>query len=310
MIYVFKKLIIFIFFIFLMPYSAFTLENKILFKVENKIITSQDILNEIDYIKTLNPEILNLEKNEIIEIAKNSLLREKIKSIELEKNFNKLDVEEKYIDQAVKSIFFKKNIQNLSDLLNYLNLNNIDIDNIKNKISIEILWNQLILKKFSNQVIIDKEKINNEILNSSKEKKSYLLSEIVFTIDNNSSLNDKYLLIKKNINEKSFGNTALIYSISDTSKNGGMIGWVDENSLNEIIKSEISKIDIGKYTKPIFTPSGYLILQVNDIKIEKLETNYEEEFTKIVKIKTNQQLNQFSNIYFNKIKKNIIIDGI
>lgn len=305
-----KRLLIFTLCICFLSYEIFALENKILFKVENKIVTSQDILNEINYLEALNPEIQNLEENIIIEIAKNSILREKIKRIEVEKNFSELDVQEQYIDQVIKSLYIKKNIQNLNDLTDFLSSKKIDTRNIKAKISTDILWNELILKKFSKQVKIDKEKIKNEILKSSQEKKVFFLSEILFSLENNSNLEKKYSLIKKDIYEKGFNNTALIHSIADTSKNGGELGWIDENSLNDTIKNEISKIDVGQHTQPIFTPSGYLILNINDIKFEKIDINYEEEFAKTVNIKTNQQLNQFSNIYFNKVKKDLIIDGI
>ena len=310
MIFIIKRLLILNLFFYFFCYGSYALENKILFKVDNEIVTSQDLLNEINYLAALNPEIQNLDENVIIEIAKNSILREKIKRIELKKNFNKLEIEEKYIDQVIKSTFSQKNIQNFNDLSNFFLLKNIDIRNIKTKISTDILWNELILNKFSKQVKIDKEQVKNEILNSSKEKKLYLLSEILFNIENSDNLEEKYLLIKKSINEKGFNNAALIYSVADTSKNGGELGWIDENSLNKTVKNKISKLSLGQHTEPIFTPGGYLILNIKNIKIQKTKINYDEEFEKIIKIKTNEQLNQFSNIYFNKVKKDIILDGI
>lgn len=305
-----KKLFIFNLFFYFLCYASYALENKILFKVDNEIVTTQDVLNEINYLSALNPEIQNLDENIIIEISKNSIIREKIKRIELKKNFNKLEVDENYINQVIKSTFSQKNIQNINDLNNFLSLKNIDTRNIKIKISTDILWNQLILNKFSKQIKIDKDKVKNEISKTSKEKKLFLLSEILFNIENNDNLEETYSLIKKTINQKGFNNAALIHSVSDTSKNGGELGWINESSLNDQIKNEISKIDIGQHTKPIFTPGGYLILFINDIKIQKIEINYDEEFERIIKIKTNEQLNQFSNIYYNKIKKDIIIDGI
>jgi len=57
-------------------------------------------------------------------------------------------------------------------------------------------------------------------------------------------------------------------------------------------------------------PGGFLILKLLDFKEVNKEFNIENEVKKIVKEKTNQQLNRFSNIYFNKVKKDIVIDEL
>ena len=59
------------------------IENKILFKVDNEIITSIDILEELNFLKIFSPQINNLNKQEQLEISKNSILRDKIKKIEI-----------------------------------------------------------------------------------------------------------------------------------------------------------------------------------------------------------------------------------
>ena len=114
----------------------------------------------------------------------------------------------------------------------------------------------------------------------------------------------------KSCKKNGFENSALEYSISETSTSGGNIGWVSESSINKNILKKISKIDINNYTEPITIPGGFLIIKLNNKRITKREIEMDDELKKIVKVKTNEQLNQFSKIYFNKIKKNIQINEL
>ena len=129
--------------------NVYSIENKILLKINNEIITSVDILNESDYLKTLNPNIKKLQKNKIIQISTNSLIREKIKYFELNKYLNELKVDSKYLDLIIKDTYLKLNLSSYENFIEYLELNNIDINTVKNKLKVEILWNQLIFTKFS-----------------------------------------------------------------------------------------------------------------------------------------------------------------
>ena len=123
-------------------------------------------------------------------------------------------------------------------------------------------------------------------------------------------MNKKFLLIDKSIKEINFAQTALAYSISDTANKGGNLGWISESILSEQIYKKIKKLKIGEHTNPILVPGGFLILKLLDFKEVNKEFNIENEIQKIVKEKTNQQLNRFSNIYFNKVKKDIVIDEL
>ena len=303
------KIIISIFVIFFsLQLKLNSIENKILVKVENEIITSLDILNEIKFLKALNPQIRNIENQQMLNIAKNNLIKEKVKKIELLKNFKDINVDEGYLTQVIKSSYEKFNINNFEELKKYLFNFDVNIKNVKEKISIEIIWNQLIFNKYSSKIKINKEDLKSEILKNQKsEKKSYLLSEILFEVDDKSKLNEKFKIIEDSIQKNGFENTALSYSISDSSNLSGNIGWVDENIFNNKIKDQLSGLKIKQYTDPILTPSGFLILKINDIKSVKTEISINEELEKLIRIKTNEQLNQFSNIYFNKIKKDLLI---
>ena len=286
--------------------NAATFENKILFKINNEIITSLDLLDEIEYIKLLNKQLVKLENEKIFEIAKNSAIREKIKIIELSKFFETLEVEEKYLDLLLEEFKKKLNIKTDKQFNDVINASDLSVKKIEEKIQIEILWNQLIINKFSKDIKIDKDKIKENILENNLQKE-YLLSEIVFNLDNE-NLEKKFDLIKKEISNSGFENAASIYSVSNTSNNGGKLGWIKINSLNKKIKKEILKTQIKNYTNPIVIPGGFLILKIEDEKETNIVNDIEKEIEIISREIANKQLNQFANIYFNKIKKEVQID--
>ena len=134
---------------------------------------------------------------------------------------------------------------------------------LKEKISIEIAWNDLIVKIFANEIEIDQNFMIKEIEKIDEKKvDNLLLSEIIFTINEKKELKPKYEEIKKSINEIGFEETARIYSLSDSKKSGGNLGWIYKNQLSKEIKDEINEINIGDFTKPIVTSGGFLILKI------------------------------------------------
>ena len=301
--------------IILIPLSCFflfsnaaTFENKILFKINNEIITSLDLLDEIEYIKLLNKQLVKLENEKIFEIAKNSAIREKIKIIELSKFFETLEVEEKYLNLLLEEFKKKLNIKTDEQFNNVINTSNLSIKKIEEKIQIEILWNQLIIDKFSKDIKINRDQIKKNILENNLQKE-YLLSEIVFNLDNQ-NLESKFDIIQKEISNSGFENAASIYSISNTSNNGGKLGWIKINSLNKKIKKEILETQIKNYTNPIVVPGGFLILKVEDERETNIVNDVEKETEIISREIANKQLNQFANIYFNKIKKEVQINEL
>ncbi len=305
-----KKIVkaIFIFYLFFLNQSS-AIENKILFKVNNQIITSIDILNEINYLSLINSDFQKLDKQKIYEVSKNSLIREKIKEIDLKKQFVELKLNEEYLNELFKNYSRRIGFKNTNDFRKEIKKNNIKIDSVIKKITIEAYWNQLMIDKFLKNVKINEANIKKELQNQ-KMQREYLLSEILFGLEKNNELDNKMKLIKKAISDEGFSKAALIYSISDTSNSGGKLDWINEASLNIKIKSALNNLEIGAHTEPILLPGGYLILKINDIKEVVKEINYEKEFEKIKREKTNEQLNIMSNLYFNKIKKNIIINEL
>ena len=298
--------------IFLLSFHASNLiayENKIIVKVNNEIVTSIDIENEINYLKMLNPQVNNLDKNKLINIAKNSLIRERIKIITLLNVVEEIKVQDEYLNEIIKSSYEKLGLNTLDQYKKYLENNQLKIEYIKNKISVEAIWNELIYKKFNSKVVINKDKIINEVKDNSDIK--MLLSEIVFQVKNKNDLERKYNEIKNDIQSEGFENAALIHSISNSASSGGKIGWINKNSLNEIFNDALLDLKIGEYSRPILTQAGFVIIRINDIKKDKSnEQSIEKKVDTLIQIKTNQQLNQFSNIYLNKIKKDLVINEL
>jgi len=306
-----KKIFLFLGFIFfIFNTNSNGLENKILVKIENQIITSLDVINEYKYLVALNPSLKNSKKTDILKLSKRSVLQEKIKEIEIEKNFNNPKIPQEFIDQILRSVYSRIGFNNLNDFKNYLINNNIDFENVKNKLETEALWNELILIKFSSKVKIDEKELRKKIKNNNKYLKSYLLSEISFEVSNLQELDEKFKEISKEINNQGFDFAALKYSVSQTSNLGGKLGWINENSLNKNIREAIKNLEINDFTKPINVPGGFLILQINDIKNTRVEINIEKEFKKLENYEKNNQLNQYSKIYFNKIKKDLEISEL
>ena len=287
------------------------IENKILFKIDNDIITTIDIYEEIKFLKAFNPQINNLSDKELFEISKKSIIRDKIKKIEISKYVDEIKVADKFLLQLIKKKYSKIGIDSIDSFESYLKNYDLNIDLIKKKFAIELIWNDLILQKFNSKIIIDKEKIKKEILkNPKKIQKEILLSEIVFSISKKSEYKKKYEEILADIKQTGFKNAALIHSISNTASAGGSIGWIKEDNLNKNLKEKILHLKKGQYSEPILTSSGFLIIKIEDERENKLEFNLNNKIDELTQFKRNEQLNQFSNIYFNKIKKDLIFDDL
>ena len=305
-----KILIIVIFVSSLFLKNTKAIESKIVHNIENEIITNIDIKNEFKYLLALNDNLRELDKKIILDISNNSIIREKIKQIELLKNFKEIIIDNDYMDAYLKNIYLGLDLNSLEEFEYYLNKYDITLKNVKKKISIELLWNDLIIGKYSNQIKINKEQIKRQLQNKDTAKvKEYQLSEIVFNVETKNDIEKKYIEITKSINKIGFENTASIYSISDSAKIGGEIGWINENLINTKIKKNIDTLQIGEISQPIILPNGILILQIINIKNSEMKIDIEVEYNKAINFEKNRQLNQFSIIYFNKIKKKIGFNG-
>ena len=283
----------------------------IVYTVNDELITSIDVKKESIYLVALNNQLKNLNKKKILEIAEESILRETIKKIELNKFFD-LKKKNPLVENYIKEFYLRLNLKNEGEFQKYLNDNGLSIDFIRQKIQIEITWNKLIYEVFKNQVQINDEKIRKEIVSSKNDtnEKLYLLSEIVFEIKNKDAFNEQKNNINKSIKEIGFENSANIYSISDSSKFGGEIGWIAEKKLSKKIFNKLINLNIGEYTNPISTGTSFIILKINEIKYEKKIVNIKQEVDKKIEFETERQLKQYSKIYYNKVKINTNINEL
>ncbi len=288
---------------------VYAIESYVIVKINNKIITNVDVNNEYRYLIALSPDLQDVDKKKVMALAKDSIIREKIKEDELSK-FIDINVRNKFIGKIITNFYKKMGMVNKNEFENYLKEYKLSFSEVEKKIAIEAAWNDLIYKKFANQIEINEIKIKNElkklILNN-KEQNVYFMSEILFTSENYENVNKKYETINKSILEIGFRNTATLHSISNSAKLGGEIGWIKESQLNPIIKKEIMNLKIGEHTKPITIPGGFLVIKLDDQKKEEINVNFDEELNKQISREKNSQLQQFSEIYYKKIKKNSTI---
>ena len=308
-----NKILIFIIFLSILLNIKSYADNNIYiaYKVENEAITNIDIKNESKYLMALNRQLKNIDKNKILTIATESIIKEKIKEIELLRYYD-LDQKNPYLKKVIKDFYLKLNLNSQSEFENYLKKYGLTIKEVVKKIEIETVWNQLILEKYKNQIKIDvnmlKKKVSKKKI--SQKKISYFLSEIIFEKKRDQSLDETVKRINSSINEIGFENTANLYSLSDTAKFGGKIGWVEKENIMKKLSEVIVKIKVGDHSKPIQIGNNFLIIKLGDVKESLMEVNEDIELKKLITYEQNRQLNQFSKIYFNKVRLNTNISEL
>ena len=303
-----KKILIFLF--LLMCVQAQSIETKIIHNIQNEIITNIDIKNEFKYLVALNNSLKELDEEMILNISNESVIREKIKKIEISKNFKEIKLNEDYSEILLKNLYSRLNLKSIDEFEIYLKNYDLKIIDIKKKITIDVLWNELIIKKYSSKIVINEAAIKKELLKNSKiQSIEYQLSEIIFEVENKEEIQKKYKEVVKSINEIGFENSAATYSFSESAKIGGDIGWINENSLNNNIRKNINSLEVGEFTKPIILSNGILILKLINTKNSETTIDIENELKKAINYERNRQLNQYSKIYYNKVKKNLDFNG-
>ncbi len=304
-----KKTIILVLIFFLLNNFSYSKINlKIIMKINNQIVTTYDIEKETSFLLALNPKLKEISKNDLLELAKKSIIKEMIRKSEIVK-YKELNLQNVQIDNVLNNIIQNLNYSNQSEFENYLSNFNISINDLKKKIEIENEWKNLVYAKYSESVKIDEDNLISKIEKMSEEKFSleYNLSEIVFDKKQNLTLEEQSSKIFESIKMNGFENTANLYSISDSSKVGGKIGWIKKDSLSLEINRELENLKVNTYSGPIKIGNDYLILKINDIKEVAIEVNKQKELDRMIMIETSNQLAKFSNIFYNKIKLNSVI---
>ena len=304
--------ILFIKFLIILIFFNFKIANSEVFikaKINDQIITNIDVKDEKNYLLALNPGLKNLSNEEINRYALDSLINEKIKKIEIEKRFEIL-VNNKMINKIISDLYLGIGLADIKEFERHLKNFDIDMDLVKNKISVEIAWNDFIFNNYNKAILIDEDKIRVKIKELSKKNlvENIFLSEIIFTVKEGENLNNKLNQIKNSINDIGFEETAKIYSVSESRKNGGKIGWVFKSQLSNKILNEIEKIDIGELTDPITTPGGFILLTINEKKNELIQINENEQFKKAVKFEKNRQLTMYSTLQYKRAYNKTLIN--
>ena len=306
-----KRIVAILFLIIFFKEPIQSSENFIVLKVNNNVITKIDIDNEYNYLIALNSNLEKLDKKKLYKLSKDSIIREKIKKDEIEKYIGIDNFDNENFETIFKNFYNNLGLNNEKDFEKYLSNYNLSFSDVKQKIFIEISWNNLIYNKFIDQIQINENLIKKQIEEKNQKKSitNYLLSEILFEVNDNENYEDKISEILENIRDIGFEATANIYSIADSAKLGGKLGWIDGDQVSKNIIQDLKILNQGDLTKPISVPGGFLILKLNDKKEIKAKVNFDVkiETQKAIQYQTNKQLDKFSKVYFSRIKKNSFI---
>ncbi len=280
----------------------------IILTVNNEIITNHDITKEERYLEILNPNLKNLKDIQKFELAKQSLLKELIKKKEISKFVDlqkENDFADNYLNQIILKLGFKDEVQFKKKLAEY---NTYTLNEIRQKNKIEIFWNELIYSKYVDKINVNEKKLIEKIKKLSTKKKELLLSEIVFKKKTGENFEDLIKKIFISINDIGFDNTANLYSISDSSKFGGKIGWLQEKALSKKIYDKIKNLKVNEISDAIQIDNKFIILKLEDIRFTESIINKDEELKKLISFEKNKKLENYSKIHFNRIKTKFIIN--
>ena len=286
-------------------------KNKIIVSVENQIISSYELKNKIKTILFLSDQNLSQKNIDFTkQIALQQLIDYKLKKIQITK-FNIKSDNNIQINNHLESLSskFKTNIDGMKKIFKK---NNLDFELYVNEIETEFNWQKLIFRTFRDKITLDKNEIDNE-LNDLLETKSnlqeYELAEIEISLKNNSDDKNTIIEVNNQIEKIGFEKTAIKYSMSTTSLDGGKIGWINSKSLSKIILATLDKMKIGDISEPIIQTNTATIIKLLDKKTINLnETDMDELRKKIVNNKKNELLSLYSNNYLSKIKNNALIE--
>ncbi len=300
--FIFKLIIFIAINLQLLNSTLMSQEVKIIVKIDNQIITNIDIENEYRYLTALNKQLQDLDKQKLLSSAKDSVIKELIKKNEIKKYY-KLDWRANdNLESIIKTVYQRIGINNEEEFEKYLYQFDLTLITVYKKIEIEAAWNQLIYDKYRDKIKINEEQIKQKIKQNSQKQLAYNLSEILFSAANSTEFNQKYSKLKDSIDELGFDKTAYLYSESDSKNESGLVGWVNDNQLSDLIRNELDSLKKDDVTKPLDIPGAKIILKINQKKFQDKEISFADEYNKDVRFETDRQLNNFSIIYFNKIK--------
>tara|TARA_B100001059_G_scaffold196888_1_gene202100 strand:- start:20065 stop:20991 length:927 start_codon:yes stop_codon:yes gene_type:complete len=305
-----KKLFFIYFFFFnIFFYSNIyaSTENKIIVKINDKIISSYEIKNKINTELVLrNLEINQKNIDNFKNFSLQELIKLRLKEIEILKfmstNYKNVDISKQLNKiSSGNTVELKKRFEN----------NKINYDIFISELKIQTAWQQLIFRLFKNKVQIDENeiiKLANEFKNT-RQFKEFDLSEIVITFENNNDIKAKIENVKNSLNDVGFEKTVKIFSESDTATNNGKLGLISENMLSTEISQKLRNLREGEISEPITQSNKILFLKIN--KINKTKNNnldFEKLKKNIENKKKNDLLNLYSESHLSKLKNSTYIE--
>ena len=304
-----KKIIfVAIFFIFGIESLKAEIKDGLYITVGNKAITKSDIVEEIKIILILNNISYSEDKRqELQQMAVKSAIERSIKEIEIKKN-DSLKYNNEDLNQELKRLASRIKID-VDTLKSIFESNNLDFSTVKDQIKTELLWNSLIFNLYRNRLSINLEEIDEQLkLNQNKKEiEEFLISEILLNPVEQNKVNEKINEIKKKIDSEGFKNVALTSSISNSSTNGGDLGWVNENEIAKKFKSKIFNTAVGSISEPILLNEGILIYYVRDRrKIENI-VDLDQLKDQLVRLEKTKILNMYSLTHYDNLRRSVAI---
>ena len=282
-------------------------KNKIIVKINDKIISSYEIKNKINTELVLrNLEINQKNIDNFKNFSLQELIKLRLKEIEILKfmstNYKNVDISKQLNKiSSGNTVELKKRFEN----------NKINYDIFISELKIQTAWQQLIFRLFKNKVQIDENeiiKLANEFKNT-RQFKEFDLSEIVITFENNNDIKAKIENVKNSLNDVGFEKTVKIFSESDTATNNGKLGLISENMLSTEISQKLRNLREGEISEPITQSNKILFLKIN--KINKTKNNnldFEKLKKNIENKKKNDLLNLYSESHLSKLKNSTYIE--
>ena len=305
-----KKKILIVFLLYILIPQSFLIakiNNKIVIKVENQIITSYEIKNKILTALILADSEINQENiNKLKKQAADSLIQLKLKKIELKKYGVKKN------DEHVKGYLNSISSNNIESLKNKLLNNNLDYKLFLDEVETQTMWQQFIYKFYSKKIMVDENVIDQELteyISNNSKIKEYLISEIEILIDEDDRDNKKISDIEQQIKNQGFEKTALKFSISSSATNIGNLGWIEEKSLSDKIRSTVKKIGVGNVSGPIKGQNTILFLKVKDVRYSNAkDINITDLKNRFINRKKNELVELYSISHLSRIRNTSLIE--
>ena len=303
-----KKIVLFVFIsVFLSGKLFAEINDGLLITVGNKAITKSDIVNEIKLILIMNNQSYSSDKrDQLQQIAVKEAIKRTIKQIEVEKynlNFSKRDMEAE-VERIATAIQV-----DVETLRNICESNNLDFKILEKNVQTELLWNSLIFQLYKDRLVVNKTEIDESLeeIKEQKERNEYLVSEILIPKVDENQIENTVKEFKDKIAVEGFENVAKTSSISESSLNGGDLGWISEDVLSKDLKKFIINTKIGSVSEPVLLQSGILLFKVRDKRAVKIELNLEQAKNQLVMNEKSKILNIYSITHYDKVRRSLTI---